>query len=167
MSTSSLLNTLFQYKMWADNELLCAMAHLEIDGAERHTATRIMNHVHVVDNIFMAHLQQVSHPYGATNTSETPTLADLEAAMAKTHGWYLGYLQTLTTEQGAEPLAFNFTDGGQGTMTREEMLLHVINHGSYHRGAVGRLLAQQDLTPPADTLTRYLHLSEPARRQGT
>ena len=34
----------------------------------------------------------------------------------------------------------------------------------YHRGAVGRIMAQVAVPPPRDIFTLYLHQSEPARR---
>ncbi|WP_204377991.1 DinB family protein [Chromobacterium sphagni] len=59
MSTSSLLTSLFRYKAWANDELFAAAAALE-DGAHAealHGVIRILNHIHVVDSIFAAHLQ--------------------------------------------------------------------------------------------------------------
>jgi uncharacterized damage-inducible protein DinB len=61
-------------------------------------------------------------------------------------------------------MAFNFTDGDKGYMTREEMLTHVALHGGYHRGEVGRILWQLSITPPWDTFAVYLHQADPARR---
>ena len=55
-------------------------------------------------------------------------------------------------------------------MTREEMLTHVVTHGGYHRGEVGRLMVQaasrsgQDMLLPWDTFAVHLHKTEPARR---
>ncbi|MNE58580.1 DinB family protein [compost metagenome] len=63
-------------------------------------------------------------------------------------------------------ISFNFVDGDKGQMSREEMLLHLVTHGGYHRGAIGRILVQCGITPPRDTLTAFLHRSEPGRRGG-
>ena len=52
-------------------------------------------------------------------------------------------------------------------MSREEMLAHVITHGNYYRGAIGRIMAQLSLASPRDIFTAYLHKSEPARRERT
>ncbi|MEN3812093.1 hypothetical protein ABD440_16980 [Chromobacterium piscinae] len=41
----------------------------------------------------------------------------------------------------------------------------MITHGGYHRGAVGRILAECGLQPPRDLYTRFLHDTQPARRQ--
>ena len=49
-------------------------------------------------------------------------------------------------------------------MSREEMLLHVIAHGAYHRGNVGQVLKSISMVPPRDLYTKFLHQSEPARR---
>ena len=49
-------------------------------------------------------------------------------------------------------------------MSREEMLGHVVTHGGYHRGAVGRVMAQVSVAPPRDIFTVYLHRAEPERR---
>lgn len=45
--------------------------------------------------------------------------------------------RSVTGAELDESISFNFTDGDVGTMTREEMLFHVITHGAYHRGNVG------------------------------
>ncbi|MDX8531397.1 DinB family protein [Mesorhizobium sp. VK25A] len=44
------------------------------------------------------------------------------------------------------------------------MLTHVVLHGSYHRGEIGRMLAGIAVSPPWDTYAVHLHRSEPARR---
>lgn len=167
MSTSSLLLSLFQYKAWANTELFAELR--KVDGeahpAERHSAIRVLNHIHVVDRIFVAHLSGTPHTYTATNTPETPTLDELQAAVSTTDQWYIDHVRALTPEQLREPVSFTFTDGARGCMSREEILLHVITHGGYHRGAVGQTMRQASVAPPRDLYTRYLHIAEPERRE--
>ncbi|WP_341872622.1 DinB family protein [Mesorhizobium amorphae] len=50
------------------------------------------------------------------------------------------------------------------SMSRQEMLTHVIIHGGYHRGEIGRLLSQISIAPPWDTFAVHLHQTEPSRR---
>ena len=118
----------------------------------------------MVDSIFAAHLAGVAHEFTATNTVETPALDALRDTVATRDRWYVDYVANLTPTQLEESIAFTFTDGAAGRMSREEMLAHIITHGSYHRGAVGRILAQASVPPPRDIFTVYLHQSEPARR---
>lgn len=41
-------------------------------------------------------------------------------------------------------------------MTRGEIILHLVNHATYHRGFVGDLLNQASVNPPATDLTVFL-----------
>ncbi len=163
---SSLLTSLFQYKAWANHELFNELKKLDsADHAkELHDAIRILNHVYVVDRIFAAHLQGSTHPYTATNTPETPALGELFDMVQSVDEWYLDYVSGLDFQQLAECVSFTFVDGDKGSMTREEILHHIITHGGYHRGAVGRIMAQLSIAPPRDIFTRFLHEHEPGRR---
>lgn len=127
-------------------------------------AIRVMNHMYVVDRIFAAHLTGAAHGYDGANTPETPAIAALHEAVVEMDAWYAGYVSKLTAEQLGETISFTFTDGLPGSMSREEILMHVITHGSYHRGMVGRMIAERGIKTPPDTLTRSLHIAEPARR---
>ncbi len=164
--TSPILVSLFKYKAWANDEILAAMVELDGDTQkdDRHLAIRIMNHTYVVDQIFRARLLREPHSFAATNTPDTPTLPALTAAIALSDAWFVQYVSGLNAAQLHESLKFKFTDGDAGTMTREEILHHLITHGGYHRGAVGRILAQLSIAPPRDVFTRFLHQIEPARR---
>ena len=164
----STLHSLFCYKAWADGELLDALATLDpqLHPEAHHNALRIFNHIHVVDAIFKANLLGERHGFSATNTPETPTLAALRTAIGELDAWYLAYVASLSQADGDAVLSFNFVDGDKGQMSRTEMLLHLVTHGGYHRGAIGRILVQCGITPPRDTLTTFLHRSEPERRGG-
>lgn len=159
------LTTLFGYKAWANSELFAALAALPSEHAEQlHTCIRTLNHIYVVDRIFRAHLGAEARPFDATNTKATPSLGQLRSDVEATDAWYLDHVRGLTAADLAQVLDFSFTDGDRGRMSREEVLLHVITHGGYHRGNVGQVLKSISVAPPRDLYTKYLHVSEPARR---
>lgn len=162
MSASTLLHSLFEEKAWINAQFFAQLDAL--DDASRHTALRTLNHIHTVDRIFRGHLSGQPHGLDGTNTPETPTVAQLRDAVAELDRWYVDYTRDLPPAQLEERLAFTFTDGDKGLMSREEILAHVITHGAYHRGEVGRLMKSASLTPPRDLFTRFLHQAEPARR---
>jgi uncharacterized damage-inducible protein DinB len=167
MSTATLLHQLFKQKAWINRETFDQMLKFDpvAQQAARHSAVRVLNHVYVVDRIWAAQLTGAKHPYEATNTAETPTLEDLRDAVFASDAWYVAYTASLSSAQLAERIAFTFTDGDKGRMSREEILAHVATHGSYHRGAAGRVMVQSSITPPPDSLTTFLHKFEPGRRE--
>jgi uncharacterized damage-inducible protein DinB len=166
MNSSKLLSSLFAYKTWTNAAMYKVLLETASGPAadQWKDAIRMMNHMYVIDKIFAAHLTGVAHDYSSGNTPETPEIGALHEAVEAMDAWYGSYVSDLTAEQLAETIPFTFTDGLQGSMSREEILMHVITHGSYHRGAVGRMLAERGIATPQDTLTRSLHFAEPIRR---
>ncbi len=160
------LQSLFAQKSWANNELFNALAAIAVEPHDQaiHTATRMLNHIYVVDRIFRAHLLGEPHGYEATNTETTPELGELQFVVAETDAWYETYVAEVTEPQLAEQISFRFTDGDVGKMAREEILFHVITHGTYHRGNVGQIMRSISAAPPRDLYTKFLHLREPSRR---
>lgn len=166
MGANTLFPSLFRAKARANEDLYAAVAALGAPGREEalHAALRVLDHVHVVDRIFRSHLTGAAHGHAATNTPETPGLAELRAAVAQTDRWYVEYSAGIGPAGMEQTVDFVFTDGKHGRMSRAEMLAHVLTHGAYHRGAVGRILDQQALPRPTDGLASYLHAAEPQRR---
>ena len=160
------LKSLFGHKAWANAELFALLKSLPQEHAEQlHTCIRTLNHIYVVDRIFRAHLSTEPRPFDATNTKDTPSLDQLRTDVQATDAWYLSYVSALTPSALSAVLDFTFTDGDRGRMSREEILLHVITHGAYHRGNVGQVLKFISVAPPRDLYTKFLHQSEPARRE--
>jgi uncharacterized damage-inducible protein DinB len=165
MSISTLMISLFEQKAAIDREFFAALAGAPLSAENRHIAIRTLNHIHTVDRIFAAHLRGEPHGFTASNTQATPTLEELRDSVAQVDGWYVDHVRSLRPEQFEDVLSFRFTDGDAGRMSREEILAHVIHHGSHHRGNVGMLMKQVDQPPPRDLFTRYLHQQDPSRRE--
>ncbi len=163
----STLQSLFGYKAWADVELFDTLATLpnEKFADQIYTCIRTLNHIYVVDRIFQAHLSELPRSYEATNTTETPSLPVLRQAVEATDAWYINYVASVTPANLAAVVSFTFTDADLGRMSKEEILLHVLTHGGYHRGNVGQVLKAIGIAPPRDLYTRFLHASEPGRRE--
>jgi uncharacterized damage-inducible protein DinB len=162
----TLLQSLFRQKAAINEEFFAVIGQIDAgaQATERRALIRLMNHIHVVDSIFAGHLRGEPHGYDATNTPETPTLDALRDAVLASDRGYLELIDALTAPQLAQAVDFTFTDGQHGRMSREEMLGHVITHGSYHRGEVGQMLKRISKAPPRDLFTAYLHRAEPQRR---
>ncbi|MGH1540466.1 MAG: DinB family protein [Arenicella sp.] len=167
MSLNRTIDLLYQYKAWANDELFNALLCIDkVKHAEEvHAATRILNHIYVVDRLFKAQLLEKTPEFTDTNTEETPELDTLYSNVQIVDQWYIDYSAGLNQQELSENIHFTFVDGDSGRMSREEILLHIVTHGGYHRGAVGRIMAQLSIAPPRDIFTRYLHDSDPNRRK--
>jgi uncharacterized damage-inducible protein DinB len=159
----------FQYKKWANDELLM-LGERQLSQLSESDAiffVRILNHTTVVDSLFISRILGEPEKYHADNTLETPTLSELRQLMELNDSWLIRFTESVTTEELNRHISFTFVDGDAGQMTVEEILLHLLTHGSNHRGMASRVLAANNLERPKDTFSRYLHQIEPLRRQGT
>lgn len=158
----------FQYKKWANHELLMfgEQQFSELPESEATFFIRILNHTTVVDSLFISRILGEPEKYNADNTEETPTLSELGDIMKQNDSWLVHFTESVTPEELSRNVSFKFVDGDSGQLTVEEILLHLLTHGSNHRGMASRVLAANSLERPKDTFTRYLHQTEPSRRQG-
>lgn len=158
MSLIDVVNQLTKYKAWANQALfikLNSISNLETKKDLR-AIISTLNHAYVVDCIFKAHLEKKSHSYKDVNTYPLPTLEHLYDNVTELDKWYIEFTQDLSGEELDESLQFQLTNGEDICMTRSEIILHVVNHGTYHRGNVGVLLLQNSILPEKDVITNFL-----------
>lgn len=167
MTSPSPLHSLFRFKAWSEAELYALLATdlRKLPDDSQREIQRLLAHIHVIDLIFKGHLTGSPHGFKAPNFAEIPPLDALRPKVAEVDQWYVDHVDTLSPERLAERVAFVFTDGQRGNMSREEILLHVLQHGGYHRGSIGRILVEHGIAPPRETFTRFLHEQEPQRRE--
>ncbi|WP_242512265.1 DinB family protein [Pseudolysobacter antarcticus] len=153
---------LVRYKAWANELIFSMVSDLPYEEAVRQRRTRFgnmvhtLNHVYVIDSVFQAHLQAREHGYISRNTPDHPPLADLWRAVQALDQWYIEFVDRLSNDDLDQPIQFEFIGGGNGVMTRSEMIMHVVNHGTYHRGFVGDMMYQAGVTPAATDLPVFL-----------
>ncbi len=161
------IRTLTRYNAWADRLIHAAVADLPEGEATKPRETlfrnmvHTLNHNYVIDRIFQAHLEGREHGYAARNTTDHPPLAELREAQAAIDDWYIAWSDRVTPAELDERLEFTFVGGGEGAMTRAEMVLHVVNHTSYHRGFVADLFYQVPARPPTTDLPVFLRDAKP------
>jgi uncharacterized damage-inducible protein DinB len=153
---------LARYNAWADKLTHAAVAALPKGEAEKprqsvfKSMAHTLNHVYVIDRIFQAHLEGREHGYKARNTESHPPLAELSRLQEEIDDWYVRWAVGLTEAALGEKVSFTFVGGGEGVMTRGEILLHVVNHTTYHRGFVADFFYQVPARPPTTDLTVFL-----------
>ncbi len=162
MITTSTARVLTRYNAWADKLMFEAVAGLPEGEAtkERQSLFRNMvhtlNHNYVIDRIWQAHLEGRDHGFAARNTKEHPPLAALWKLQQEVDDWYVRWSDALTDAGLEEQVNFTLIGGNRGVMARGEILLHIVNHTSYHRGFVADLFFQVPARPPTTDLPVYL-----------
>jgi uncharacterized damage-inducible protein DinB len=156
------LQTLTRYKAWADDLFLRTVSALS--PAQLATPQpifagsliRTLNHAHAMDYVWQCHLLGKPHRLTTRNPEHCPGIEELAAAQRQIDGWYVDYADTISTAQSTEIIEFDFIGSGHGAMSRSDILLHVVNHSTYHRGHAADILYQLHLAPPITDLPVFL-----------
>ncbi|MCP4933412.1 MAG: damage-inducible protein DinB [bacterium] len=146
--TTTQVQMLTRYKAWANVLTFKTVMQLPKDELVKERKTNFksiihtLNHVYVVDDVFKAHLTGQTHPYTSRNTDHPPAIETLWQTTRLMDDWYVELSDRLSADDLQEVIEFTFVGGGDGAMTREQILLHIVNHGTYHRGFVSDMLHQ-------------------------
>lgn len=153
---------LTRYNAWANKLIFDAVAKLPAGEATKprpgpfENMLHTLNHNYVIDQIFQAHLEGREHGFAARNTDVYPALEQLWRAQQVVDQWYIAWSDALVDSALNEEVHFTFVGGGEGVMTRGEILLHIVNHTTYHRGFVATQFYQIPANPPTTDLPVFL-----------
>ncbi len=159
---SNSLQMLTRYNAWANKTIFDAVKALPDGepGKERPTLFKTMintlNHLHVVDLIWQAHIEKRAHDIRALDTVLYADLVELWRAQQAIDGWYVNLTDALSETDADRTVHFTLIGGRKGHMRLSEVILHVVNHTSYHRGFVANLFCQVPARPPLTDLPVYL-----------
>jgi uncharacterized damage-inducible protein DinB len=154
--------SLVRYKAWADELTLTAAAALPPGELVRERATAFktiiatLNHSYVVDLIWQANLDGREHGFSTRRVIVHPEIATLTAAQKKANEWLAEWADAQTDSSLRSPVSFKLVSGEAGTLRRGEILLHIVNHATYHRGFVSDLFYQIPVKPPTTDWNVYL-----------
>jgi uncharacterized damage-inducible protein DinB len=161
MTEPATARLLARYNDWANARLFEAVAALPAGEAEKPRPSLFksmigtLNHNLVVALIWQAHLERREHGFKARNLVLHAGLEPLRRAQKDIDDWYIAWAGAQAPEALNELLDFRFISGTAGRMTRGEMLLHVVNHNSYHRGWVVERFAEVPMKTPDLDLPVY------------
>lgn len=159
------LELLTRYTAWANQRLYACIANLP---ATQLTAPslifagsllRTLNHVRVIDVVWQSHLLGVPHGFTTRNPDTTPTFEALRREQATLDAWFVDYADALDPAKADEVVHFAFIGGGDGVLTRAEIVAHVVNHTTYHRGHLTAQLNTLGVQPPVTDLPVFVRES--------
>jgi len=157
---------LFLYKQWSDERLFKAVDQIDqvkyVD--DYNFARQQLNHMIIVEELFRSRLENKKALHTQTNTKLLPSLSELQQRIELSNQWFIEFVKNIQLNQLAEIINFQFIDQKMGSLSVEEILFHMINHGTYHRGNIAHALHHAKVVHPADTYTFFIHQYEPERR---
>lgn len=159
------LGPLLAYKRWANDRLFAVLS-----GAPAATLVKprpikfgsvhaTAQHVYDMDVVWRAHLTGARHDVRSRVPENLLPISQLQARQSEMDDWLI---ETYADADGLDQeCTFTFLDGGEGRMTIAEILVHLVNHGTYHRGHIADMLYHDEILPPITDYPVFLRDGRP------
>lgn len=134
--------TLHAYEVWANAR---ALASLEtVPGANRGSpayvrATQLLPHNTLARQVWLWRIQGRAYD-NPKDWFPAWSFDDTRARMADVDAQWTAYLGTLTDTELARENHYSSSEGTRYVSTIHEILTHVFNHSTYHRGQIARIV---------------------------
>lgn len=159
------LNTLFDYHYWARDRVLPAAEVLTPEQFTQNMANSFSSVRDTLAHIVAADIVWLARWRGTSPTALLPcdrhaTVADVRAEWTQTEVEVRAFLRELGPAGITRSLEYRLMNGQPFTSIYWQMMQHVVNHATYHRGQVTTMLRQLGAPPPKsmDLITFYREL---------
>lgn len=151
---------LLAYTIWADRQVLQALAELPEEDLVRETGTSFGSVLGTMAHILGAEQLWLSRFLGVP-LMELPSVEDfasydvLRSSFEDFWPQLEVFLASLTPEQMRQDFRWTNSRGETHEAPMRQLLLHVVNHSTYHRGQVVAQLRQLGRIPPSTDLAYW------------
>ena len=145
--TPAEMRELFAFNAWANHRVRGAVEALTIEqftkplGASFGSVRDTLAHICGVEWLWLERLQGRS-PGSLPETKQYADLASLRAIWTDTEKHWLEYVSRLDQSELDEQVDYKTLSFGASRDPRWQIMQHVVNHGTYHRGQVAAMLRQ-------------------------
>jgi uncharacterized damage-inducible protein DinB len=152
---------LFAYGRWANAQTLGSVEALNAEelvrpvGGSFGSVLGTLVHLSGADWVWLERWHGKS-PRALPGAQEIASLDVLRGRWRPVEDGMRTFAESLTAERMAEPLTYVNFKGNTFTYPLGETLVHIANHGTYHRGQVATLLRQLGKTPVSTDYLLYL-----------
>jgi uncharacterized damage-inducible protein DinB len=147
-----------EFMKWADDTTFAALLQVPADrlshdmGSSFQSMLGTLNHAYLAEQVWIKRVQ--GNPFSRIADFEAP--ADLNAlgqAWPGLHRTWMDWSRSVVDWQ-----QLSVQGGPQGKeyqMPLWQIVMHLVNHGSYHRGQVATMLRQNGIKPPGTDLVAF------------
>jgi len=136
---NSFFRELFAYNHHANQELIKVFQQYEILHGER--SGKIFSHMLNAHHIWNCRIGQLVAGYSVWEEHPVQRFGAMELEN------FTGTMQLLENADLGRVVQYHTSKGDPFINTVQDILFHIINHSTYHRGQLASLFRQQDISP--------------------
>ncbi len=157
---------MFAYGRWAQAKTFESLAPLSSEELNRKiggsfgSIQATLAHIYGAEWVWLERWRGASPP-ALPESTDAWSLEDFRESWRPVEEGHRNFVTAVTPEQLSLPLTYVNFAGKTLTYPLGEALVHVANHGTYHRGQVATMLRQLSYSPISTDYVRYLDAGSP------
>lgn len=154
MRDKRFLRSLLEYNQWANEVTYAKVAELPPEEVKKKRKTLLesihvsLNHLLNVDEMWLAHMQGRKHGIEGLRAARYDDFDELWAKRRAMDQTLFDYFDSLSDDEIEEVVDYELLGGNTGSLSRAMCFMHLVNHGSYHRGWIADMFGQADAVQP-------------------
>jgi uncharacterized damage-inducible protein DinB len=161
-SPADLLRYQLHYTSWATSRILEAAANLTAEQLEHDfqtadkTVSGTLMHIFRSERVWLARIEGRSLNFSADGENFSSLLENWPILRASWHSWS----DSISDNDCDRVLSYQDMRGISRNDTLAEIVLHVVNHSTHHRGQVSGFLRSLGKTPPVLDAIHYARITK-------
>lgn len=153
------LRTQIDYSVWASKRLVTAAAALSEDELKHdfktadHSILGTLVHIYAADRIWFARIEQSSPSVFVSESDYSLTV--LENDWPRVHECWQRWASSLDDDAALAPFPHTDSKGRKWELPLWQVVTHVVNHGTHHRGQVAGFIRALGQRPPLNDFAVY------------
>ena len=153
--TPDYLQTLLDFNYWARDRALASAEQLSAEQLARPLGSSFASVLDTLVHIYLAewiwHQRWLGAAPARPDTSHLTSVAALREAWAPLEAQIRDFVRGLGADGLRRTIEYRSLAGQPSVSAYGQMIVHVVNHGTYHRGQVATMLRQLGATPAQST----------------
>lgn len=135
------------YNIWANNEMLAVILALTEEQQKQEITSSFPSiyktsfHVYDAESIWLQRLNGIQN-FNRPSNNKDASMQDIANGWQQQSKLWLEWISNATEEQISQTFAYKNVKGESFEQPLNEVLLHLFNHGTYHRGQLITMLRQ-------------------------
>jgi uncharacterized damage-inducible protein DinB len=161
VSKLELIRHVYGYNEWANGKLLDAAGGLsdeELNAIEAASWGKLiteLGHIAGAQVVWLHRWREGQNPPPVTGIQDLQTMDEVRALYDRSHADLRSFVSELTDERLERPLRFRDSAGNESERPLWVLMIHVANHGTYHRGEIAGVLTDLGYSPGDVDMTRW------------
>lgn len=141
---------LLKYNEWANYRVLKSIEEV---GSDQQELLKLYSHILSAQTIWLNRIKDL--PTSPFPVWQEYKLSELKTMTEESSDYWNDYMGHHKLETFEEMIFYTDTEGKKHENTIREIITHMVNHSTYHRGQVARAMRTKGLEPPVTDYIAY------------